>query len=31
MTQLQDEGIIELPSFRHVVLRDRESLMDIAA
>jgi CRP/FNR family nitrogen fixation transcriptional regulator len=31
MTQLQDEGIIELPSFRHVVLRDRETLMDIAA
>jgi CRP/FNR family nitrogen fixation transcriptional regulator len=31
MTQLQDDGMIVLPSCRHVVLRDRRGLMDLAA
>jgi CRP/FNR family nitrogen fixation transcriptional regulator len=31
MTQLQSEGLIELPSFRAVVLHDREALSEIAA
>ncbi len=31
MSQLQDEGVIELPTRRQVVLRDRQTLMDLAA
>lgn len=31
MTQLQDDGVIELPTCRQVVLRDRQTLMDLAA
>jgi CRP/FNR family nitrogen fixation transcriptional regulator len=31
MTQLQDDGMITLPSCRHVVLRNRHGLMDLAA
>lgn len=31
MTQLQEAAVIELPTSRHVVLRDRQSLMDLAA
>lgn len=31
MTQLQDEGVIELPTCRQVVLRNRQTLMGLAA
>jgi hypothetical protein len=31
MTQLQDDEIIALPSCRQVVLRDKTTLMDMAA
>ena len=31
MSQLQDDRVIALPSCRQVVLRDRETLMDLAA
>jgi CRP/FNR family nitrogen fixation transcriptional regulator len=31
MTQLQDDNVIELPSCRNVVLRDRHALTDMAA
>lgn len=31
LTQLRDDGLIALPAFRHVVLRDREALAEIAA
>jgi CRP/FNR family nitrogen fixation transcriptional regulator len=31
MTQLQDDSMIALPSCRHVVLRDRQGLVDLAA
>lgn len=31
MTQLQDQGVIELATCRRVVLRDRQTLMDLAA
>ncbi len=31
MTQLQDDGLIELASCRSVVLRDRQALLDLAA
>lgn len=31
MTQLQDEGVIELPRSRRVVLSDRQALLDLAA
>ena len=31
MTQLQDDGLITLPSCRQVVLRDRRGLVDLAA
>ncbi len=31
MTQLQDDGVIELPSCRRVVFKDRASLVDMAA
>jgi CRP/FNR family nitrogen fixation transcriptional regulator len=31
MTQLQDDGLITLPSCRHVVLSDRRGLTDLAA
>lgn len=31
MTQLQDEGLIELPTCRQVMLKDREALLDLAS
>ena len=31
MTQLQDEGVIALPSCRQVVMRDKDALFDLAA
>ncbi len=31
MTQLQDDGVIDLPSCRQVVLTDRQALVDLAS
>jgi hypothetical protein len=31
MTQLQDAGLIGLPSYRHVVLRNRRGLSRLSA
>ena len=31
MTQLQDEEVIDLPSCRQVLMRDRQALQDLAA